>query len=62
MIRTALGKLSDDERQIVMLYAVAGLKHREIADLMEMALPTVLSKYHRTLKKLRSFVKGDGSI
>lgn len=45
--------LSDEERQIVMLHAMTGLKHREIADLMELKLATVLSKYNRAIKKLR---------
>lgn len=38
---------------------VTGLKHREIAALLELPLPTVLSKYHRALKKMRSFLEGD---
>ena len=46
--------LTAEERQIVVLHAVAGLKHREIAAQMELALPTVLSKYNRALKKLRA--------
>ena len=45
--------LSDEERQIVVLHAVGGFKHREIAELMEMPLATVLSKYSRSIKKLR---------
>ena len=54
-------RLSDEERQIVVLHAVAGFKHREIADIVELPLPTVLSKYHRALKKLRAFLeKGEG--
>lgn len=61
LLQTALAALTDEQRQVVMLYAVTGLKHREIAVLLEMPLPTVLSKYHRALKKLRSFVKGDDS-
>lgn len=48
--------LSDDERQIVVLHAVAGFKHRQIADLLDLALPTVLSKYHRAIKKLRAYL------
>ena len=43
---------TDEERQIVSLHALGGLKHREIADMLELALPTVLSKYHRAMKKL----------
>ena len=30
-----------------------------IAALLELPLPTVLSKYHRALKKMRSFLEGD---
>lgn len=53
MLRMVLQVLSAEELQIVMLHAVAGCKHREIAQLLELPLPTVLSKYHRALKKLR---------
>ncbi len=52
-----LGSLSDEERQIVVLYAMTGLKHREIADLLDLKLTTVLSKYSRAIKKLRSALK-----
>ncbi len=45
--------LSDEERQIVVLHAVSGFKHREIAGLLGMPVSTVLSKYNRALKKLR---------
>ena len=46
-------RLNDQERQIVVLHAVSGFKHREIAELMELPVSTVLSKYRRALKKLR---------
>lgn len=49
-LMTALG---DEERQIITLHVLSGLKHREIGDLLGLPLPTVLSKYHRALKKLR---------
>ena len=47
------------ERQVVMLHAVTGLKHREIAQLLELPLATVLSKYRRALKKLNLLLEGD---
>lgn len=50
--------LRDDEREIVSLHALTGLKHREIAALMNLALPTVLSKYNRALKKMRASLEG----
>ena len=59
LLQGALAKLADEERRIVLLHAVAGMKHREIAALLELPLSTVLSKYHRALKKMRSFLEGD---
>jgi len=57
LLQEALGILSDEERHVVMLHAITGLKHREIAALLELPLPTVLSKYHRALKKLKVFME-----
>lgn len=54
ILRTAMEALSDEERQIVALHALSGFRHREIAEVLELPLATVLSKYHRALKKLRS--------
>lgn len=48
--------LTEEERQIVVLHAASGLKHREIAAMLSLPLPTVLSKYNRALKKLRRFL------
>ena len=59
LLQQALATLSDEERRIVLLHAVTGMKHREIAALLELTLPTVLSKYHRALKKMRSTLEGD---
>ena len=57
MLQFLLGILSDEERQIVILHAVSGMKHREIAALLDMGLSTVLSKYNRAIKKLRKASK-----
>lgn len=53
MLEAVLSALSDEERQIVTLHALTGLRHREIAALLGLPLPTVLSKYSRALKKLQ---------
>ncbi len=58
LLTAALELLKDEERHIVLLHALSGLKHREIAGLLDLALPTVLSKYHRALKKLRIYLEG----
>ena len=59
LLQHALAVIGEEERRIVMLHAVTGMKHREIAALLEMPLATVLSKYHRALKKMRIFLEGD---
>lgn len=60
ILNECMNELSDEERQIVVLHAVSGFKHREIAAFLNMALPTVLSKYNRALKKLKtSLSKGE---
>lgn len=53
VLMTALSVLSQEERQIVILHVVAGLKHREIGELLESPVGSVLAKYHRALKKLK---------
>lgn len=52
-LEALLGLLSDEERQIVALHALTGLRHREIAALLALPLSTVLSKYNRSMKKLQ---------
>lgn len=53
VMKSCLSELSEEERQIVVLHAVSGLKHREIARITGLGLSTVLSKYNRAIKKLR---------
>lgn len=59
VLQDALAVLGDQERQVVVLHAVTGLKHREIAAILELPLATVLSKYQRARKKLRTYLEGD---
>lgn len=51
-----LAVLPPDERQIVVLHAIAGLKHKEIAKLLGIPLGTVCWKYSESLNKLRQQV------
>jgi RNA polymerase sigma-70 factor (ECF subfamily) len=53
VLQTALKILNKEETQIILLHAISGFTHREIAKSLEMNLSTVLSKYHRGLKKLK---------
>ncbi|MCM1194695.1 MAG: RNA polymerase sigma factor [Firmicutes bacterium] len=61
VVMQMLSALNESERTIVVLHAMSGLKHKDIAKLLEIPLATVLSKYNRALKKLqRIFKEKDG--
>jgi RNA polymerase sigma-70 factor (ECF subfamily) len=57
-VERALNVLSEEERETVLLHN-AGLKHREIASLMDTAIGTVTWRYNTALKKMREFLTGD---
>ena len=53
LLATVFEHISDEERNILILHAVSGFKHREIAKMLEIPLTTVLSKYNRKIKKIK---------
>lgn len=57
LLQHCMNRLSETERQVVVLHAVAGLKHKEIAELMHLPLSTALSKYNRAIGKLKAFYR-----
>lgn len=62
VLQTAMETLSEEERQIVLLFAVNGYKHREIAESLDIPLSTVLSKYRRALAKLKKTLTEGGEF
>ena len=56
-LRELMRTLTPEEREVVVLHAVSGLKHREIAALLDQPLSTVLSRYNRAIKRLQLTVK-----
>lgn len=56
-VRFCMTKLPEEERKVLLLHAVAGFKHREIADFLELPLSTVLSKYSRAAKKMKTILE-----
>ena len=60
VLEAAMEALDGTERQIILLHAVSGLKHREIAALLGLPLSTVLSKYNSGLKKMKKQLEGEG--
>ncbi|MCR5836829.1 MAG: RNA polymerase sigma factor [Lachnospiraceae bacterium] len=58
IIEQAFKYISDEERTIVVMHLVNGMKHREISDILGLPLSTVLSKYNRSLKKMKAIIEG----
>lgn len=45
--------LSVDDRNIIIMHDIGGMKHREIAKLMDMPLGTEMARYNRAIRKLQ---------
>lgn len=57
-VRSALKNLSTEQQEVVLLREYAGLSFKEIANVIERPVGTVLSQMHRALKTLRSHLSG----
>jgi RNA polymerase sigma-70 factor (ECF subfamily) len=49
----AVERLSDESREVFLLYTFQGLKYREIADLLDIPLGTVMSRLHGARRRIR---------
>ena len=56
-LRAVLEKLSEPDREIIALRYHAGLSFRQIADLLEEPVGTLLARHHRALRKLRAMLE-----
>ena len=59
ILKTIFNSISDEDRNIIILHVISGLKHREIAKMLSLPLSTVLSKYNRAIRKLKKMLKED---
>ncbi|MGA0900714.1 MAG: RNA polymerase sigma factor [Luteolibacter sp.] len=58
-IEAALGKLSDDHRQVVILKDVQGIAYKEIAEIMDCSIGTVMSRLHHARKNLQTLLQDE---
>lgn len=42
-----------EDRNLIIMHEISGLKHKEIAEILGMPLGTVLARYHRGIRKLQ---------
>lgn len=58
-VKEAVGSLSGEEREIVLLSILGNYKSHEIAEMLDVNPSTVRSKLKRALKKLRDYLDGE---
>jgi len=57
MVRYAIEQLSDDHREIIMLKNFRGLAYKEIADVLEIPIGTVMSRLYYARNALREIIE-----
>jgi RNA polymerase sigma-70 factor (ECF subfamily) len=55
----ALGSLSVEHRQVLLLISLEGLSYREVAEVLDIPIGTVMSRLARARERLRSLLDGD---
>jgi RNA polymerase sigma-70 factor (ECF subfamily) len=60
LLDAALARLSPAIRETFVLFAEAGLSYKEIADVQEIPIGTVMSRLHHARNKLQSYLHLDG--
>ncbi len=60
-ILAAFDRLSDEQREVLVLVAVEGLKYAEVAQILEVPLGTVMSRLGRARERLRHLTDSGGS-
>lgn len=61
-LKSAIDDLKEEYREVLMLWGVDGLKYREIAEIIEVPIGTVMSRLHRARKLLSDALMGDDEI
>ena len=56
LLESAFSILDEKERTIIVMHMINGLKHREIAEITGLPMSTVITKYNRSLKKMKKLI------
>jgi RNA polymerase sigma-70 factor (ECF subfamily) len=58
----AVEALGDELREVFLLYTFQGLKYREIAELLEVPIGTVMSRLHAARQRIRARLEDEGRL
>ena len=59
LIRSAIGKLSEQQREVLELRLKDDLRYADIAEMLDIPIGTVRSRLHHALRRLRSCVRDE---
>lgn len=58
-LRAALARLSDDQRQVILMVGMEQMRYEEVAQVLEIPIGTVMSRLHRARERLRELLAAD---
>jgi RNA polymerase sigma-70 factor (ECF subfamily) len=58
-LRSALAKLSDDQREVILMVGMEQMRYEEVANVLEIPIGTVMSRLHRARERLRELLAAD---
>ncbi len=61
-LRIAVSQLSSSDQDIIHMRHAAGMSYKQIAEVLEEPLGTVLARQHRAVRKLRSLMECDDNL
>jgi RNA polymerase sigma-70 factor, ECF subfamily len=61
-LRRAIDELSEEHREVLLLWGVEDLKYREIADVLDVPVGTVMSRLHRARSQIAERILSDGQL
>lgn len=59
-LQTALDDLPTDQREILLLVTIEGMRYQEVAEILDIPEGTVMSRLSRARKRLRAKLSGEG--
>jgi len=62
VLKSAIADLKPEFREILLLWGVEGLKYREIANVLDVPIGTVMSRLHRARKLLADALTADPAV
>lgn len=62
VLRTAISKLSEDHREVVILHEIDELTYEEIALILQIPVGTAKTRLHHAFLNLRRFLGGEGPL